>query len=289
MRSFAAYNPFVLTVYFFAVSGYAMFSMHPAVTCISLLGAVLLRLTRGGVSLRGSMLLLGFFLLTALINPLVSHHGATVLFVLNDNPVTLESLIYGIFASASMLSILCWFGSFSRMMTRDKLLYVCGRLSPKLALVLSMAMRYVALLGQQARKTAQAQKALGLYKEDSLYDKLRGGIRIFSVLLTWALENGITTADSMTARGYGIGKRTHFAIFRFTRADGALLAAIVLCTALTLSGADALSHSFYPYFTVSASAPLAVCSLISYAILAILPLCIDGKEAIRWHSSLSHM
>ena len=34
---------------------------------------------------------------------------------------------------------------------------------------------------------------------------------------------------------------------------------------------------------------MAVCSLISYGILAILPILIDAKEAIRWHCFLSKM
>ena len=32
------------------------------------------------------------------MNPFVNHNGATVLFIMNDNPITLEALIYGIFA-----------------------------------------------------------------------------------------------------------------------------------------------------------------------------------------------
>ena len=285
MRGFADHNPAVLTVYFFAVSGIAMFCMHPAVTLISLAGALLLCLLHGGFALKSSLFTLGLFVLLALLNPLFSHSGVTVLFVLNHNPVTLEALIYGVFASGSMLAVLCWFRSFSRLMTRDKLLYVCGRLSPKLALVLSMAMRYVALLGTQAKKITQAQKALGLYREDRLRDHLR----VFSILLTWALENGIITADSMAARGYGIGKRTQFAIFRFRRGDVLLLSLSLLCTALTLAGLGALDHSFYPRFTVSVHSPAAVCSLISYGILVLLPVMTEAKEAIRWHCFLSKM
>ncbi|MBQ2264146.1 MAG: cobalt transport protein [Oscillospiraceae bacterium] len=285
MRGFADHNPAVLTVYFFAVSGIAMFCMHPAVTLISLAGALLLCLLHGGFALKSSLFTLGLFVLLALLNPLFSHSGVTVLFVLNHNPVTLETLIYGVFASCSMLAVLCWFRSFSRLMTRDKLLYVCGRLSPKLALVLSMAMRYVSLLGTQAKKITQAQKALGLYREDRLRDHLR----VFSILLTWALENGIITADSMAARGYGIGKRTQFAIFRFRRGDVLLLSLSLLCTVLTLAGLGALDHSFYPRFTVSVHSPAAVCSLISYGILVLLPVMTEAKEAIRWHCFLSKM
>ena len=36
-----------------------------------------------------------FFLLMAFANPLLVHNGETVLFFMNDNPVTLEAMIYG--------------------------------------------------------------------------------------------------------------------------------------------------------------------------------------------------
>ena len=42
-------------------------------------------------------------------------------------------------------------------------------------------------------------------------------------LLDFQLENGIITADSMTARGYGIGRRSRFSLFRWRRGDALLL------------------------------------------------------------------
>lgn len=290
MRSFSEMHPAVQMVYFLAVTGISMFCMHPAVTALSLGGALLLYFLRNGLrDGRSHLYFLLLFVLLALLNPLTSHSGVTVLFVMNDNPITLESLIFGIFAASSMTAVLYWFRSFSQIMTRDRLLHVFGRLSPKLALVLSMALRFTALLSAQAKKIAQAQKALGLYKEDTLPDRVRGGLRIFSILLTWAIENGIITADSMEARGYGTGKRTHFVIFRMTGADWLVLSIVLVCTALTLAGMPALVHTFYPYFSVSISSAPAVCSLISYGILVLLPTIIDTEEAIRWHCFLSGM
>ena len=135
----------------------------------------------------------------------------------------------------------------------------------------------------------RAQKAIGLYREDTPADRLRGGMRCFSILLTWAIENGIITADSMEARGYGTGKRTHFAVFRFDRIDVLVLLTIAACTLLTLAGLPFLSHSFYPYFSVSAASAPAVCSLISYGILVLLPAAIETEEVIRWKYCLSDM
>ena len=144
MRVLAESNPVVTTVYFVAVAGIAMFSANPVISAISLLGAVVLFVMnncRKNLSTHFFSLLL--FAVMALVNPFVSHNGATVLFVMNNNPVTLEALVYGICAALTVIAVLYWFRSFSQIMTEDKLLYLFGILSPKLALTLSMALRYV--------------------------------------------------------------------------------------------------------------------------------------------------
>ncbi len=292
MKAFAEYNPIVLTVYFLSVCGVSMFCMHPVVTGISLCGALLLYFLRNGRRQGKSHLyFLGMFLLLSLLNPLVSHQGATVLFVMNHNPVTLEALLYGICASANLLAVLYWFRSFSQIMTRDKLLYVFGRLSPKFSLVLSMAIRYVSLFSQQAKKVTQAQKALGLYRDDSLFDRIRGGLRVFSILLTWALENGIITADSMAARGYGVGKRTNFALFRFRRADVLLLLCTILLTGILCTGLGlgALEFSFYPAAAFSECTYLTVGSDLAFGMLVLLPSIIETKEVLKWKFLLSNI
>lgn len=285
MRTLSDCNPIAVTVYFLLVSGIAMFSTHPMMTAISLLGALLYFFLRNGRKHGKSHLyFLGFFLLLALINPLVSHNGVTVLFVVNHNPITLEALLYGIASAAGMLSVLYWFRSFSQIMTRDKLLYVFGKLTPTLALVLSMAIRYAALFTEQTRKVIQSQKTLGLYKEDSIPDSIKGSIRVCSVMISWALENGIITADSMAARGYGIGSRTHFAKFRFRKADLLLLLAVLFLFGMTCAGLGmgALTFQFYPRIEAAEYSALTISSSISYAMLALLPSVLEIEETLKW-------
>ncbi len=290
MKAFAEYHPIAQTIYFLTVSGIAMFSLHPVITVISLCGALLLFFIRNGTAQGKSHLyFLGMFLLLSLLNPLVSHRGATVLFVLNHNPVTLEALLYGICASANLLAVLYWLRSFTQIMTRDRLLYIFGKLSPKLSLVLSMALRYVSLFTQQAKKVTQTQKALGLYREDTLIDRFRSTMRVFSILLTWALENGIITADSMAARGYGVGKRTNFALFRFRKADALLLVCSLLLTGITCTGLalGKLQFTFYPVVTSAECTVLTIGSYLSYGLLAMLPAILETKEVLKWKFLLS--
>ena len=66
-------------------------------------------------------------------------------------------------------------------------------------------------------------------------------------------ENGVVTADSMTARGYGVGKRTHFALFRFRAEDAAVIAAVLALGAVTVLGIarGAVGFEWYPAIKAS--------------------------------------
>lgn len=283
MRRFQDHNPVAVAVYYLAAAGACMFTMEPAMLVISLVGAlvslgVVGELTRWRMHLYTLLL----FAAMALINPLVSHNGVTVLLVINHNPVTLEALLYGIAAGGMIVAVMYWFRAFTAVMTTDKLLYIFGSLSPKLALMLSMALRYVPLFTQQVHRVSQSQKALGLYKEDNIIDRMRSGMRIFSVMVTWTLENGIITADSMTARGYGTGRRSRFTIFRWTRQDVLLLVFTLLLTAGTIAGLAERSVTYYPMVSIPPVNARALTGFVCYGLLTWLPAIITGKEALKW-------
>lgn len=62
------------------------------------------------------------------------------------------------------------------------------------------------------------------------FKKVRYALNMVSILVTWALENAIETADSMKSRGYGLKGRTAFSIYRFNRRDkilGGMLAVLL--------------------------------------------------------------
>lgn len=284
MRKFADHNPVAVAVYFLCTAGVCMFTMEPVVLGLSLIGAVVsLGVTGLLRQWRIHLYTLLLFAGMALINPFISHNGVTVLFVVNHNPVTLEAFVYGVAAGGMIVTVMTWFRSFTAVMTSDKLLYIFGSLSPKLALMLSMALRYVPLFTSQVHKVSQSQRALGLYKEDNLIDRIRGGMRVFSVMVTWTLENGIITADSMTARGYGTGRRTRFSIFRWTRDDVLLLISSLLLAAVTLWGLAGRKFTYYPAITATPLTARVWAGFVTYGLLTWLPAIITGKEALKWH------
>lgn len=285
MKSFSEYNPIVIAVWFFSVTGVAMFCNYPLIMAISLCAAVLFFIVRNGFSHgKEHLFFMLLFLILAIANPVVSHNGKTVLFVMNHNPVTLEALLYGINSSAMIIGVLYWFRSFTQIMTSEKLLYITGALSPKLSLVLSMALRFVPLFSRQSAKINNAQTAMGLYKDDNIIDDIKGKSRVFSILITWALENGIITADSMEARGFGIGRRTQLRRFRFCTHDIMLLMSTLLLISVTSAavGTDSLSFSFYPSISAKPLGTIGIAGLISYGLLTVLPIIIETEVSLRW-------
>lgn len=285
MKRLSDLNPITASLWFFAVTGIAMFCSDPRLIVISLAGSVVFFLVRNRTAhAEMHLYFAGIFLVLALINPLVSHNGVTVLFVLNHNPITLEAVLYGLHAAAMVVSVLYWFYAFTQIMTSEKLLYLTGALSPRLSLVLSMALRFVPLFRRQAEKISNAQRALGLYRNDNAIDTLRGKLREFSILVTWALENGIITADSMETRGYGIGRRSQLRQFRFTRQDGIVLAVTLVLAGITAVsvGTGRLSFTFYPAMSAAAPGIPGLCGIAAYAALVLLPAVMELEVNLRW-------
>lgn len=290
MRAFSDYNPIAVFVYFLSVTGIAMFAGDPLLYVLSLAGALALHLLlrRDGGQARMLIWCLVLLLVSAIINPLVNHNGVTVLFVINDSPITAEAFWYGAASGAMIAGVMLWFASFSKIMTGDKLLYLLGVASPKLALILSMTLRYIPLFADQTRRVNDAQRGMGLYREDNAIDRFRASLRVFSVMVTWALENGIITADSMEARGYGAAHRTSFARWRFLVSDGVLLGASLLLAAgvIVPMAAGALDFSFYPAIR-SARGSAASLAHALYALLCFVPAINEMAEEFKWKTLLS--
>lgn len=286
MRSFDTVHPAAAAVQLLLTIGIAMFCTEPLLLTISLLCAVGFDLLRcGRKHIHFHLALIGVPVLLALLNPIWNQHGTTVLLIINDRAVTAEAMLYGAVSGIRLAAVLCWFRTFSDLMTSEKLFFLLRLLSPKLAMVFSMAMRNLTLYRQQIRRIQQAQRALGLYREGHLIDDIRGGLRVFSVLLTWALENGIITANSMQARGYGIGRRSCFTNFKMRLPD-----LILLLTAIALAAASAagmlsglLTWQFYPVCQPPVYHGFGFGTLAAYTLLALLPLIYEGKERLTWH------
>ena len=289
--TFSTYHPLNNILFFAGVLGVTMFVTHPIILAISLISgisyAALLKGWRR--TIRNNLIFtLPVMIIAAAVNPMFNHYGVTILgYLSNGNPFTLESCVYGLIMALMLAAVITWFSCYTEVMTSDKFIYLFGRIIPALSLVLSMALRFVPHFACQAGVIADGQKCVGRsISNGNILSRIRHGITIFSILVTWALENAIETADSMKCRGYGEKGRTAFAIFHFDGRDGYCLAAMVFFFGLTLFGASkGYVFSRYNPRIVVEGWPLTPYSALvfgSFLIFCMFPVILEISNRLMW-------
>ena len=286
--AFSSYHPAVNFLYFGLVLFFTMCFLHPACLLLSLAAALRYAVCLNGrrAVRRSLRYLLPAALLAALINPAFNHQGATILTYLpSGNPLTLESIVYGLAAAALLSAVVTWFSCYTAVMTSDKFVYLFGRVIPALSLVLSMALRFVPRFQVQARAVSQAKRCVGRDVSDgSLLQRLRNGVTILSILLTWCLENALETADSMKSRGYGLPGRTAFSIYRLDDRDQAALWWLGALGGYILSmwGAGGFACRYFPTFRLAPRDGWSLSGLLAFGLLCLTPVIIDRREDRQW-------
>lgn len=286
--SFSGLHPAVSFLYFGMVILFSILLMHPLCLLCSLAGAFFyaLRLNGGKILSRRLRVLIPMLVLTALINPAFSHAGVTVLgYFPTGNPLTLESIWYGIAAAAMLGAVFGWFSCFHAVMTSDKFVHLFGRFLPALSLLLSMTLRFVPRFSAQARAISRAQEGMDTKKSHDFFSKIKFGIKVFSALVTWSMESAVETADSMKSRGYGLPGRTAFALYRFDRRDGTALAAVLISGGIVLAGkiSGALRWNWYPAVQGSGFGLWQGITLTAYLALCLLPTVLDAAADCAWN------
>lgn len=289
--AFSRYHPLVNFLFFALVLAYSMVLMHPVCLAVSLLGALLYagQLEGRRALARHLRVALPVLLLAALVNPAFNHAGVTILIYLpSGNPLTLESILYGLAAGTMLCAVVLWFVCFNRVITSDKFVYLFGRVIPALSLVLSMTLRFVPLFRRQLETVRQAQFCIGRdASTGSAWQRARKAVTIFSIMVTWALENAIETADSMKSRGYGLKGRTAFSIFRMEERDRYALLWLGFCGVYLTCGAMAggLKWWYFPALTGVLIQPMTVSFYLVYLALCLTPVILDRREARMWRCS----
>jgi energy-coupling factor transport system permease protein len=196
-------------------------------------------------------------------------------------------------------SVILWFTCYNALMTSDKFLYLFGRFAPAISLIIAMALRLVPRYKAQAQHIAAARRGIGFdVGSGGLITRVRSGLEILSVMVTWALENGVETGDSMLARGYGLKGRTAYHDYRFDARDRAFLVVFVLLVGLSIAAiaTGTVGVNFYPTFepvnvgllgtgaSLSAARFLVTGACLCHAALCALPLVLELREDAKWRS-----
>ncbi len=286
-REFQHIHPAVILGYFASVTAFTMCVFHPAFIVISFAASLLCMLLIGRENVLrtlGTEIIL--FVLISIVNPLFSANGSTVIFTYFSRPFTLEALAYGMCAAAVFCGALQWLSCFGAVFTEEKFVSLFSEISPSVTLLFAMVLKLIPELRQKLMRIKEDRKRICKGTAESVTGKTGVSAENLSALTGWALESAADTAASMNARGFGSGKRSSYAKYRFRARDAILFAIILLdggFIAAALLNGDA-SAVFYPRIDMADAAGTV---LAAYALLMLLPVIIWISETLKWHISTS--
>ena len=273
---FACYHPAINLIYFVSVIAGTFLFRHPVYLAVSFLSAFFYSVRRNRVrGLIFDLMLIPLIFLFALYYASYHHFGVTVLrYNFIGNPLTLESLVYGLVLGAQWAAFFMWMSCIFSVCTTDKAVYLFGRVSPKVSLFLSILLRMVPRFKEVARRISAARRGLGRGPgQGNLFRRLGNCVTIFSMCVTWLIESLSMSSDSMRSRGYGLRGRTAFSIYRFDNRDRSFVIGLFTCLTVTAMAVllDQTDAYFAPRLVMNPITPLSCFFYLGYAVLCLLP------------------
>ena len=247
---FKSRHPFVITAYYSLMLIMLMSTTNPLIISSCFLGALLFQMQQLHLKKKGNLLYpIVFLLIITVTNPLFIHRGGTILFFFLNRPITQEAFIYGFFMGVMISGVIYLFQNFQSEINLEQFYYLFGQRFPKSSLILTMAFRFIPMFQRYYQELNQVQKTVHRTQKQTLRQRVSYGLDLFGNLFSWALENAMVTADSMKARGYGLGKRSSRLEYSWQKKDSVALGFLVLIGGLFIYCAMIGSYRFdyYPY------------------------------------------
>ncbi len=286
---FSDYHPGIHLCFFAAVLTGSVLFRHPVYLAISFLAPLLWWLEQKGwkgLPFVGVALILaaGF----ALWYGSYHHFGITPLWINSvGNEVTLESLLFGGVLGGQIAAVLLWLACFHRIFTTDEIVYLAGRLTPKLGLYLAVVFRLAPRIKGHWQRTAAARQGIGFGQGAPLLALLRNRLALFSGAITWTLDSIVTLSATMESRGGKEKGRTAYSLYRFDLRDRSfvvlLFALVTLCLMAFLLGQTHMK--FNPRLHGPALTPLSALFFAAWAALCLLPPGADLLGALQFRRS----
>ena len=270
-------HPAVNFIYFAAVFVGMITFQHPVFLAISFLCAFAYSIKRNGIkALVFNLCLLPLILAFGLYYSSYTHFGMTVLKQnMIGNNMTLESLIYGFVLGVIGVGCCIWFSCVFSVFTTDKVVYLFGKVSPRLSLFLAISLRMIPRIKKEAKRINMAQQGIGKgANQGELWQRVRNCVRIFSMLLTWTIDSLTIASESMRSRGSSLRGRKAFSIYRFDNRDRAYVIGLFLCLTLTMM-AVLLGQTDMVYDPMILWVTVNPVFCIGYGILCLMPLMLE--------------
>jgi energy-coupling factor transport system permease protein len=231
----------------------ALYQHPPALLAAG--GGILIAATFAGVvdHVRRAVLVgLPIAVVIALVNPLVSQNGQTILFRIGEVfghrfDVTLEATLFGLVAGLRVLVLIAAFGLFNAVVDPDELLRAVRRVSYRSALTASLATRLVPVLVRDATRMGEAARCRPTPPARTA---------VARAALASALDRAVDVAAALELRGYGSATRPAPHRRPWSRHDIRVAAGALFVVALAIAMRAADAGVFEPYPTPSMTAGL---------------------------------
>lgn len=164
-------------------------------------------------------------------------------------------------------------------------MYLFGKVVPAFSLLLSMAMRFLPLFLHQAKEISRAQRCMGRDGSmGSLWHRAKCSVRMCSILILWALENAIETADSMKSRGYGLPGRTAYSRYEWEERDKMALWYMAFAAALlfVFGHGGSFVFRYYPSIVLAGPSIWNGSGWVCFGALLFLPHGLEWRENRLW-------
>ena len=284
---FDSYHPVINLIYFVSAIAFTIWFHHPVFLVISYVSAFLYSVKLNGKkALIFNLCLIPLAVLFALSYASYHHFGITNLrknFI--GNEITLESLVYGLMLGVTVAAVIMFFSCMFAVVSSDKVVYLFGRISPRLSLFLSILLRSVPRIKERGRKIEISREGIGKgVRQGNILQRFLHGISLISIVITWTLEDFVDSSVSMKSRGYSLKGRTAFSIYRFDNRDRSFVVMIFLCLTVVACGIllDQTEIIYNPEIIMNRITPLSAVFYGAYGVLLLLPMGLQVAGEIRF-------
>ena len=283
---FDSYHPMINFIYFTAAIVCTICFQHPVFLGISFVCAFLYSVKLNGwKSLILNLCLMALTVVYTNWYASYNHFGVTNIKVNGiGNQITLESVVYGLFRGITAAAIVIWFCCIFKLITADKVVYLFGRISPRLSLFLSILLRTVPRIGVRAKRIEVSREGIGRgIHQGNLWQRFLHLLALLSILVTWTLEDFVESSNSMRSRGYSLRGRTAFSIYRFDNRDRGLVIGLFWCLTVVMMAVmfDQTRMYFSPMLIMNPITPFSYVFYTAYGVFLLLPLVLQIVG--EWH------
>ena len=268
-RAWAAWSGAALVV--------VLTSTNPVYRALVLLVAlnVLVSLRRPDATLRPLLIAVtAAGIVAAVLNTLLSHTGAHIVFSLPDQvpgiggPITGEAALFGVDVALGVAAAVLAVAPLSRIMHPHDLIDALPRRMQRTAALTGAALNMVPALARSAVAINEAQRMRG-----SARGRRRDWQASAAPIVLSALDDSLQLAEAMEARGFGSGPRTQYVTAHLDRASivGTVAAAAAIVLTVVARSVGQLPD-WYPFPSASlpevSVLPVIACLLLAFPLVA---------------------